>query len=115
MRELLDAEESSVSSAKVPEHVLQQIKVKLHKLDKFDEVWRSSGIASKGKASVWEGRLKTKLLARNRVRVCLGHFCAGNYAAPRTDKWDAPPRRVIRDAWAAASGGRAWFVSGGER
>jgi len=89
MRELLDTEDTyeEPSTAEVPLHVLQQLKVKLQKLDKFDEIWRSSGIASKHKVSIWEGRLKTKVLQRNRLRVCLGHFCSASYGAPRTDKW----------------------------
>jgi len=35
----------------VPRTVLRQIKLKLQKLEKFDELWRSSGIATKNKAS----------------------------------------------------------------
>ena len=74
----------------VPTAVLDQIKLKVKKLDKFDEVWRSSGIATKQKASVWEDRLSAsrKLVqGRNRMRVCLGHFASSSYAAPRAERY----------------------------
>ena len=34
----------------VPENVMRSIKLKLHKAEKFDEIWRSAGIATKSKA-----------------------------------------------------------------
>ena len=74
----------------VPPAILAQIKVKLKKLEKADEVWRSSGIATKEKASVWEDRVSVsrKLVqGRNRLRVTLGHFASGSYAAPRADRY----------------------------
>ena len=64
-----------------------QIKLKLQKLERFDELWRSAGIAGKAKVSVWEARLATKRLQRNRQRVCVGHFCSGSYSAPRGDRF----------------------------
>jgi len=73
----------------VPSHMLSAIKLKLQKLEKFDEVWHSKGIASKSKVSVWEGRLSTKRLAggaRNRTRVCLGHFATNSWSTPRGEK-----------------------------
>ena len=56
MRELLDAEEelSEREAAEVPVELLHQLKAKVQKLEKFDEVWRSSGIASKHKVSIWD-------------------------------------------------------------
>ena len=53
--ELCDADEEStprVTVQEVPSHVWGQVKVKLQKLEKFDEVWRSAGIAVKEKASI---------------------------------------------------------------
>ena len=44
-------------------------------------------IAGKAKVSVWEARLATKRLQRNRQRVCVGHFCSGSYSAPRGDRF----------------------------
>lgn len=74
----------------VPSAILGQIKVKLKKLEKVDEVWRSSGIATKQKASIWEDRIgaSRKLVqGRNRLRVTLGHFASGAYTAPRADRY----------------------------
>jgi hypothetical protein len=74
----------------VPGAILAQTKVKVKKLDRFDEVWRSSGIATRHKASIWEDRLTAsrKLVqGRNRLRVCLGHFASSSYSAPRADRY----------------------------
>ena len=63
-----EAEENE-AAAEVPAAVLAQVKVKVKKLEKFDELWRSSGIAVKHKASIWGDRLgaSTKLIGgRNR-------------------------------------------------
>jgi len=76
--------------AEVPLNLLSQVKAKVQKLEKFDEIWRSSGIASKNKVSIWDGRLRSKKLGvayRNRRRVCLGHFASGSYTAPRGDRY----------------------------
>lgn len=75
----------------VPLLVLSQIKVKIKKLERFDELWRSAGIATKHKASVWEdARSKPasrKLTQRNRQRLMLGHFCSSSYTAPRAERY----------------------------
>ena len=94
IRELYDREEedegdselASTAAAMMPQ-LATQIKFKLQKLERFDEVWRSAGIAGKAKVSVWEARLATKRLQRNRQRVCVGHFCSGSYSAPRGDRF----------------------------
>ena len=93
--ELADADEQQhASSAQaaplVPPEVLARIKVKIQKLEKFDEVWRSAGIASKHKTSIWDDRLRAggKLgVSRNRLRVNLGHYASASYAAPRGDRY----------------------------
>lgn len=91
MRELVDSEETSEREGEVlPSWLLRQIKCKVQKLEKFDEVWRSAGIASKQKVSIWEAKLLTKKLGasiRNRRRVCLGHFASGSFYAPRGDRF----------------------------
>ena len=100
MPELAEADDLELANAQgvrgntnqveVPLAILSQIKVKVKKLEKFDEVWRSSGIATKHKTSVWEDRLgaSRKLVqGRNRLRVCLGHFGSTSYSAPRSDRY----------------------------
>lgn len=63
----------------------------MKKLEKFDELWRSAGIATKHKASVWQDSVNKpaarKLTQRNRLRVDLGHFCSGSYSAPRNERY----------------------------
>ena len=86
IRELFDEEDSveAKQQLQVPQHMLNAIKLKLQKLERLDELWRSAGIASKAKVSVWDGRLSTKRLvsARNRTRVCLGHFATNSWSSP---------------------------------
>ena len=88
IRELFDEEDSveAKQQLQVPEHMLNAIKLKLQKLERLDELWRSAGIASKTKVSVWDGRLSTKRLAKNRTRVCLGHFATNSWSSPRGEK-----------------------------
>jgi hypothetical protein len=88
IKELFDEEDGveSKQQLQVPQHMLNAIKLKLQKLERLDEQWRSTGIASKSKVSVWDGRLSTKRLARNRTRVCLGHFATNSWSSPRGEK-----------------------------
>jgi len=92
MRELTDADEEIIEKQvmELPPGLLEQFKCKVQKLEKFDEVWRSAGIASKEKVSIWDGKLSSKKLGatmRNRRRVCLGHFASGSFHAPRGDRY----------------------------
>jgi hypothetical protein len=91
MPELADVEDESLSpelrAYDVPPEILGQIKCKVKKLDRFDEVWRSSGIAVKSKASIWMDRERKGMTQRNRLRVALGHYVSGSYAAPKTDRY----------------------------
>ena len=87
----VDAEQEEADAAPtVPTELLGQIKVKVKKLDKFDEIWRSSGIATKHKTSIWEDKISKSLKlvgGRNRMRVTLGHFGSASYSAPRGDRY----------------------------
>lgn len=81
---------SSAERSDVPQAVLEQLKVKAKPLAKFDELWRSSGIATKHKCSCWGDRLDSsrKMVgARNRIRVCLGHYGSSSYSAPKNDRY----------------------------
>jgi len=101
----------------VPAAVLCQIKVKVKKLERADEVWRSSGIATKHKASIWEDRLgaaRKLVQGRNRLRVNLGHFASASYSAPRADRYtleltDLTVNSVQQSKWLALAA-RQCFV-----
>jgi hypothetical protein len=77
------------SAPELPMSILGQIKVKVKKLEKCDEVWRSAGIATKFKTSIWEDRTGSHhmLGGRNRLRVNLGHFCSSAFTAPKGDRY----------------------------
>ena len=77
------------SAPDLPVQLLSMIKVKVKKLEKCDEVWRSAGIATKLKASIWEDKIGSGKLVggRNRARVNLGFFASGSFAAPQGDRY----------------------------
>jgi len=92
--ELAELDESEAIEAEetpqVPMEALSMVKVKVKKLEKFDEVWKSSGIATKHKTSIWEDRLSASrkvVGGRNRLRVCLGHYASSSYTAPRAERY----------------------------
>ena len=66
--------------------MLSQIKVKVKKLEKFEELWRSSGIATKHKASIWEDKAKG-----GAGRLTQRIVCASSSATSRP-----PVRRAAR-------------------
>jgi hypothetical protein len=106
--------QAEAERVEVPYVILEQIKVKVKKLEKFDEVWRSAGIATKHKSSIWEDRLSAsrKMVGgRNRTRINLGHFGSGSYAAPKNDRYtleltDLTLNGVQQSRWAAVEGGK---------
>ena len=77
---MLQALEARRSAVELPEEVLGQIKVKVKKLERFDELWRSSGIATKHKVSACFINLITCFI------TLIACFIGGARASPRSTR-----------------------------
>lgn len=72
---------------------IQTVKVKLHKLDKFFQVWTSHGTMSRSAVSIWSPDIDLGLFKKNKQRVCLGYYANANFSNPGSDKKN--PRLVV--------------------
>jgi len=77
-------------TVRVPEAVLESIKVKLKKVTKFTKVWTSQGSMSRQKGSIWKPDIKgvDKSFRQNKTMVPIGYYCGSEYENPNRDSKD---------------------------
>ena len=78
--------EEEAAAREIPPSVLKNFKFKLQKVAGWKRVWTSRGTMARVKVSMWQPDSKTSGLSKNRLRVCLGHYVAPGYAAPKKAK-----------------------------
>eukprot|EP00298_Acanthocystis_sp_HF-20_P012235 c19785_g1_i2.p1 GENE.c19785_g1_i2~~c19785_g1_i2.p1 ORF type:complete len:774 (-),score=356.75 c19785_g1_i2:62-2122(-) len=65
---------------------LKLVKIKVHKQEKFVQVWNSHGTMSRTSVSVWAPDIDLGLLIRNKRRICLGYYGNSGFTSPANDK-----------------------------
>lgn len=103
-----DGLEGTKVSVKIPQAVLNSIKVKVRKINKFQLVWTSKGSMSRSKGSVWEPVVGTGTFRANRAYVSLGNYVGSGYDNPNSDGKDRLTLEIT-DTQGSFVGGSSWL------
>mmetsp|Transcript_23985 Transcript_23985/g.23023 ORF Transcript_23985/g.23023 Transcript_23985/m.23023 type:complete len:612 (+) Transcript_23985:2409-4244(+) len=100
--------EGTKVNVQIPQSVLNSIKVKVRKINKFQLVWTSKGSMSRQKGSLWEPIVGTGTFRANRAYVSLGHFVGSGYDSPNSDGKDRLTLEIT-DTQGSFVGGSSWL------
>uniref|UniRef100_A0A6V2M4H7 ubiquitinyl hydrolase 1 n=1 Tax=Ditylum brightwellii TaxID=49249 RepID=A0A6V2M4H7_9STRA len=93
---------------KIPEAVLAGIKIKLKKVTKFSQVWKSQGSMSRYKGSVWAPVIHSGAFKQNRAVVYLGYYAGHGFDNPNRDSKERVTMEIT-DTTANWVGGSTWL------
>ena len=93
---------------KIPEPVLASIKIKVKKVNRFNQVWNSQGSMSRQKISVWEPAIQGGAFKQNRAHVSLGHYIGSGFDNPNRDGKDRLSMEIT-DTTGNFMGGSSWL------
>lgn len=87
--------EAEVDEIAITDKLLQNMKVKLNPVEKFDQVWNSQDTASKRQVSIWAPALETSMFSSNKTRLCVGYYSVVGLNTPSQPKLVGAARYLI--------------------